>query len=75
VEVEVEVNTVSLSDLPPTAVARAGPMDGRALGPASTAEYEITMADDSKWVYRRTATTQTHPDGSRTVMYDCEGRS
>jgi hypothetical protein len=50
-------------------------MDGRALGPASTAEYEISMADGSRWIYRRTATTQTHTDGTRTVMYDCEGRS
>ncbi len=56
------------------AVARGGPMDGKVLGAADGASFEVVMADRTRWEYVATDEDAILTDGGRATVYACGGR-
>lgn len=56
------------------AMAVGGPMDGTILGRAGSAQYEVVMADRTRWKYVATRERHEQPDGTLVVVYACAGR-
>lgn len=70
------VTTDPIADDPDDApvVLRSGPLDGSVVtAPRDAPAVEVTMADRSRWRYRRTADTEQR-QGRRLPVFRSEGR-
>ncbi|EFC86423.1 hypothetical protein [Parafrankia sp. EUN1f] len=63
------------TEVPSVAVAEGGPLDGRRLGDAQAAEFEVVMADRSRHLYRATTSlARAAPAGELHRIFRWEGR-
>jgi hypothetical protein len=59
---------------PSGSVASGGPLDGQRLGAPECQEFEVTMADRTRHVYRTTARLEQQVDGTTCRVFAWQGR-